>query len=105
MLTIAAASLEYVRVPVTATAAGLPVDPTSDSVAMAFMPNPTTQPGSGDWHTASWDTGTFGGRYIAQCLIGPGGGVQLNPATWWVWVKIVDSPEVPVRAAGTLQII
>lgn len=38
-------------------------------------------------------------------LVGPEGGVvDRPPASYSVWVKVTDSPEVPVRRAGQLQV-
>lgn len=105
-LTIPTGSLEYVRVPVYAEAAGAQVDPTGDTVQMAFMPGSQT-PEAGDWKSATWDsdTSTTPATYRAQCLIGPSGTVTLNRGTYTVWVKITDSPEVPVRPVGSLKVI
>lgn len=103
---ISASSLEYVMVPVYAMASGAVVNPTSDAVAMAFMSS-TAAPSSGDLKTASWETDatTEPDTYIARCLVGSGGAVTLTAGTYSVWVKITDSPEVPVRRAGLLKVI
>lgn len=103
---ISTASLEYVRVPVSATASGAAVNPTSGTVQMAFIDG-TSAPASGDWKTASWETdsGTEPDTYYARCLVGTGGAVTLTAATYSVWVKVTDSPEVPVRRAGLLRVI
>jgi hypothetical protein len=98
-----AVSLEYVRVGVAATAGGAQVNPTNDVVQMAFV-SPTATPSTGDWKTASWDSGNTNGVYTALCLVGPGGTVQLPVGKYQVWVKITDSPEIPARPAGLLQI-
>lgn len=101
-LRISSLSTEYVRVPVTATKNGLPYDPTSSTVQMAF-PGYGVEPITGDWKSASWET--QGGNYWARCLIGPSGGtITLADGFYDVWVKIADSPETPVRRAGTLTI-
>ncbi len=106
VVTVPAISLEYVRIPVTAMVGGQSINPTSDTVQMAFLPTSTAQPASGDWKTASWDPApTTGGKYLAQCLIGPGGTVTLTAATWWIWVKVTDNPEVPIRSAAFIIVI
>jgi hypothetical protein len=98
-----ASSTMYVQVPVQATVAGVPYNPTADAVAMAFMPG-SSQPSSGSWNTGSWST-TAQGNYLAQVLVGPANsGVVLAPGTYAVYVRITDSPEVPVLPAGNLQI-
>jgi hypothetical protein len=103
---ISTASLEYVRVRVAATSAGAAVNPTSDAVSMAFIAG-AAAPVSGDWKTASWDTDatTTPVTYRAQCLVGPSGTVTLAAGTYTVWVKVTDSPEVPVRRAGQLRVV
>lgn len=101
---IAASSVEYVRVPVSATASGSAVDPTADTVQLAFMAT-ASAPSSGDWKTASWetDTGTTPDTYYARCLVGSA--VTLTAGTYTVWVKVTDSPETPVKRAGLLRVI
>jgi hypothetical protein len=103
--TISAASLQYVRVPVAAKVAGAVVDPTADVVTMAFMAGGT--PTTGDLKTASWETDptTSPPTYSARCLVGPGGAVTLTAGLWSVWVKITDSPEIPLLHAGSLRVI
>lgn len=93
-------SCQYVPVLVKAEAA----TPTSDTVQMAFVAS--GDPQSGDWNTASWaaqqNLPTTQG--IAQCLVGPGGTIALATGTYTIWVKVTDSPEVPVQVAGLLTI-
>lgn len=103
VLTLSMLSLEYVRVRVSATVAGSPVNPTGDPVQMAFI-TPGAVPGPGDWNTAGWDTAPTGGVYTAQCLIGPGGTITLPAGVYAVWVKITDNPEIPVRQAGAIRL-
>jgi hypothetical protein len=95
-------SLQYVPVQITVQV-GVP---TGDTVQFAFTTG-GADPQAGDWKTASWATNITGlpnGVYIAQCLVGPGGAVQLAAGTYQIWVKITDNPEVPVLKGGTLQI-
>ena len=96
-------STEYVQSAVSAVAAGVTVNPTTDAVAFAFVPVGST-PTSGDWHTGSWDTALATGTYLAQVLIGTGG-VTLAAGTYAAWVKVTDSPEIPVAQIGTIQIV
>lgn len=105
-MTMPATSLEYVRTRVDVTDdTGAAVDPTSDPVAMAFTAN-GADPVSGDWKTASWTTDATGARpvYRARCLVGPAGTVTLTAGLYAVWVRITDSPEIPVIPAGYLRI-
>jgi hypothetical protein len=93
-----------VQEPVAAFVAGVAIDPTSDVVAMAFTAV-GAKPGSGDWHTGSWDTAPAG-TYLAQCLVGPGsGGVTLSVGIYDMWVRVTDNPTIPVTQFGQLQIV
>ena len=106
MITRSVLSREFVSVAITATAAGSPVNPTSDAVEFAFTA-PATDPAPGDWKTGSWD-GTEprppGSAYIAHCLVGPGGTVELPVGRYTMWVRVTDNPEVPVIPFGLLHI-
>jgi len=102
---ISSASKEYVRALVSSVLNGAAHDPTGDVVTMAFTPlssgNDTT---GASWVAASWET--VSGSYYARCLVGPGGGVTtLTAGDYSVWVKITDSPEVPIKKAGTITVI
>lgn len=94
-------SKEYVRVKVSASEAGAAVDPTTDTVVMAF-PVHGVAPVTGDWKAASWETA--GSAFYARCLVGPSGTVTLAVGSYDVWVKVTDSPEVPAIKAGQLKI-
>jgi hypothetical protein len=101
---LSALSLEYVRVPVSATANGSVVNVSADVVQMAF-PASGIAPVVGDWKAASWETDAThptGPVYYARCLVGPSGTVALAAGTYDVWAKITDNPEVPARKAGVL---
>jgi hypothetical protein len=81
-------------------------NPTSDVVQFAFTPltYPETSPTSGSWVTGSWTTFP-GPAYWAQCLVGPAnGGTALSLGTYQAWLKITDSPEVPVLQPCLLTI-
>jgi len=101
-LSISSLSTVYVQVPVSATFNGIIHDPTADTVQMAFMTG-TAKPSGPDWHTGGWDTAP-GPVYSAQVLIGPSGGVSLAVGVYTVWLKITDSPEIPVDTVGFLTI-
>jgi hypothetical protein len=106
MDTLYASSLEYVRVPVRAEKSGAAYAPTGDTVQLAFLTS-AAAPSGGDWKTASWDTdsSTYPATYWAQCLVGPGGTTTLTAGVWTVWVKVTDSPEVPVKRAGQIKVV
>lgn len=103
---ISAASLEFVRVKVAARESGVDVDPTLDTVSMAFI-STGSAPGTADWKAASWETdaSTDPDTYYARCLVGTGGSAVLAADTYAVWVKITDNPEVPqLKAPGKLVV-
>lgn len=105
---ISSASTQYVRAivdPDFTTA----VNPTVYTVDMAFLSN-LVAPIAGDWKAASWEspveTDSCGaGVYRAICLIGPAGVVALTAGWYNVYVRITTPTEVPVLAAGRLQIV
>lgn len=105
MLTLSQLTREYVRVAVDAgrDAAGLLIDPTSLAVSMAFRTSGL--PVETDWKSASWATEK--GRYLARCLVGPGGApaTPLAVGRYDVYLRLTDNPEVPVRRVGALQIV
>lgn len=105
MLRISALSLEYVRVRVQASEAGAAVDPSGNTVVMAFVAEGVA-PVSGDWKTASWetDTTTNPDTYFARCLVGPAGTVTLTAGIYDVWVRVTDSPEIPAIRSGNVEV-
>jgi hypothetical protein len=98
-----ALSRDYVQVSTEAFSAGLPIDPTTDVVEMAFT-TVGDDPVAGDWKTGSWDTAP-GGTFLAQCLVGPSGTVTLTRGIYAAWVRVTDNPERPVAQVGQLQIV
>jgi hypothetical protein len=96
-------STEFVQVDVgVTTEAGTPGDPSGDVVQMAFA-RPGALPADGDWHTAAWVSTSAG--WAAQVLVGPqNGGIVLAPGPWVRFVKVTDSPEIPVRSVPGLTI-
>lgn len=105
MLNISTASLQYVPAQVSALKEGVPYNPTADTVYMAFTPgvSPTTPTSGFTFYLGSWDVAQ--GAYYALCLVGPGGTTQLASGIWTVWVKVTDNPEVPIVAAGQIQMV
>jgi hypothetical protein len=99
---------EFVRLPVSGKDSGVPVNPTTSTVKMAFIA-PDAQPTAGDWKNADWETdGTIQPPiYSARCLVGPTGGqLTLQPDTKYrVWAKLTGgtvSPEEPVLFSDVL---
>lgn len=102
-ISISHLSLQYVGVPVKALALdGTTFNPTGNTVQMAFMPQATQAPQNTDWQTAIWATrsGNILEPYAAECLVGPGGTIQLAIGTYIIYVKITSSPEIPVMQAS-----
>jgi len=99
-------STEDVNIPVNALRAGVSYNPTADTVQFAFMPTPTQVPQNSDWVSGSWDSvpSNVLYPYTAKCLVGPAGTITLGIGTYIIYVKITDSPEIPVRIAGQLQV-
>lgn len=94
-------SREYLPVQIVAEKNGNTYNPTGDTVQIA-VPVKNVEPVSGDWINGGWTT--EGTNYFARVVIGPGGDKVLTPGTYDVYVKITDSPEVPVIVAGKLII-
>jgi hypothetical protein len=94
--------VQYVGWFITATIAGATYNPTGDTVQFQFVPQGGTQ--GTTWVTGSWLT--VGTQYKAQCLVGPSPGVTgaLAAGSYTVFIKITDSPEVPVLEVGTLTV-
>lgn len=93
---ISSLTLEYLVTTVTA-----PVDPTADVVEFAFVA-PFTEPGALDWSAGQWVAGT---TYDARILVGPGGTVTLTEGDYNAWIRITDSPEIPVRCFDSLTVL
>lgn len=106
--TISGQSTIYVTSGITA-----PADPTSDTVAFAFLgpygsyteATAQTVTSTTTFTTGSWGTTqSYPTLYIAQCLVGPSGDVTLTTGSYAVWVKITSSPEVPILYSGPLVV-
>jgi len=103
---ISSLSNEYIKVAVDFTVAGVITDPTADVVQMAFLA-PGTDPTGPDWVTGSWESDTtIVGHPIryARVVVGPSGKVLVK-GSYVVWVRVTDSPEIPVKQAGLLQVV
>jgi hypothetical protein len=101
-------STEYIGVAITASDVSGATDLDEDVVEFAFMKvvgAGSGSPGSGDWHPGDWSI-QAPGIYVARCLVGPAnGGIALDGVgTYAIWIRIGDSPEVPVDRVGLLQL-
>jgi hypothetical protein len=97
-------SSEFIRSRVDAKENGVQVDPTGDAVSWAFETSKAAEPTS--FTSGSWETDNTGPDpvYYARIQVGPGGAIVLTDDTYWVWLKVTDAPEVPVRQVGKLVI-
>jgi hypothetical protein len=90
---------EFLKIPVLADEAGVPVNPTGLPVQIAFT-GLNTEPVEGDWKTGSWETA--GPNYFARIVVGPGSAVVLADGVYQAWTRIgnVGDTERPVKKAG-----
>lgn len=103
--TIVFGSTEYITINVSVQFPGLGISsPIADAVYIAVLTDPTAYPQSGDWNQAVWLTESS--PFMAGLLEGPGAQavIDLAVGTYYVWLKLVDDPEVPIIRAGTLNI-
>lgn len=104
-LSISQLSTEFVQIPVGVTINGSLYNPTADTVQFAFLTNPSAVPTSSNWVAGSWSNNNNAVYpYLAQCLVGTAGTVSLTAASYTIWLRVTDSPEIPVHQVGTLTI-
>lgn len=97
--TIPAVSTEYLHGPVTASAT---LD--TQTVEVAFVTPASAVPSDAtSWITATWEGGAATTR-TWRVLIGPGSAAPLAAGSYGVWVRITDTPEVPIRKHDILTI-
>ena len=108
-LQISVLTKQYIKIPLEPIkVAGVYVNPTADVVQMAFVT--TGVPAGGDWKSASWETDatTEPDTYTVRCLVGgtgTGATAELAAGSYTIWLKITDSPEVPVQPVGRLEVV
>ncbi len=94
---IEALSTEYIHIPVTSDG-----DVTAAPVSIAIVAR-GTEPDSGDWQNAAWKPNTTPPQ--ATVLIGPGTPFGLEQGSAYdVWVRVTESPEIPIRRAGSIYL-
>ena len=102
-------SLEYIRVQVSATDEnGAAIDPTSDPVALAFVPVGTPIDDSTSFTSGTWevnDADPPNRLYYARLLVGPTGEFEPTSGVMNVWVSITDNPEAPKLRAGAVTFV
>lgn len=94
-------SKEFVKSRIKAYEDGVLVNPTGDTVEMAFVPY-DQEPPVPSWQTSEWEVAN--GAFFARCLVGPGGTVTLTAGLYDVYVRINGAAEVPVLLAGRIAI-
>ena len=105
-LTQLAVSTEQVQVAISATLNGVQYNPTSDPVGFAVLVagSPPPDPISNQFVGGTWEVDS-GPVYWASILVGPlNGGTALTAGSYIAYVKITDSPAVPVKPAFYLII-
>lgn len=113
---IAAISLEEINVTWESGLAGTSTDPTGQAPGQAALPvqmafpvssgNASAPAGPATWYAATWLLGGTSTGYVAQCLVGPGGGVVTLTAglSYDVWSKVSGTPEIPAKFAGAQEV-
>lgn len=106
MLTIRKQSRKTIFSRITARQGGQYLDPTGDEVEATF----TAEGESLDdavWVAGTWqtDSTTTPPTYWAQCLVGPGGTVELDSGLYTLHFRITDDPEVPVLTSGLVRVV
>ncbi len=105
-------SVETVLIPwASLSAAGVLEDPTASTVEIGFSAGRETEPTT--WNAATWATSekirlSVGGTivetpYKASILVGTGA-TALAADLHAMWVRVTDSPEVPIRFAGFIEV-
>ena len=101
-----AQSVEYIRVRTSAVDEdGAAVDPTVDTVALAFIAEGDPIVASSTFVAGTWETDVSDPAsplYYARVLAGPGAAfVPAAGASYDVYIKVTDNPEIPIRRVGT----
>jgi hypothetical protein len=103
-----AQSKEYVRVSVLAVNEnGAAVNPTVDSVALAFIAEGDPVVASSTFIAGTWETDVSDAAspiYYGRVLAGPGAAyIPVAGTNVDVYIKVSDNPEVPIVKAGTMR--
>lgn len=108
-MTISVLSTEYILFPVLPTIGTETIDPTGNTVEVAIIDS--GNPEEDDWQTAEWELDGSDpvldddGNYLAKLLVGPGDdALTLALGTYKLWIRITDTPEIPVRQVGPLYV-
>jgi hypothetical protein len=80
-------------------------DPTGDVVQWAFTDGRQWPTSDTPWIDAEWEPGSTGNVARTRLLVGPENSGHVVPLGFYsAWVRITDTPEVPVKFAGYLTI-
>ena len=94
-------SREYIKVPVMSTTVGAQ-ELRGLPVKFAFLTDKLAEPAEGDWVAGSWEP--TGAVAVARCLVGPDA-KQLANGTYYVWTRVDQATERPVRQNETKLVI
>jgi hypothetical protein len=100
MLTMSRLTREFVHIDV-----GSDDDLTPTEASIAFVAEGQL-PTEGDWYAAELAP-VSESEWRASVLVGPGAdpGVTLPVGAYQTWVRLVDSPEMPVMPVGILEVL
>lgn len=101
---IRSTSVENILIPFRLLREGVYIDPTGLDVFVALSAAEDTDPVAGDYVAASWESVPEDETYWVAALVGPGADLDPGSGTWWAFVKVDDTPQVPVKVAGPFVI-
>lgn len=106
---LAASPAQDVLIRLAATENGITVNPTSDTVEVAFTNNGATPGGAGTaaWRTATWETDNTGPApaYDVVVTIGSSATGALTAGVYQTTVRVTHNPTVPWINAGPIKIV
>jgi hypothetical protein len=77
-----------------------------DALQIAVVDASDRSPAAPDWQTPTLIERPTSTTILVWLLIGPAGGVVLQPGRYRIWVKVTDVPEVPwVSSPQTFRIV
>lgn len=98
-----ALSQTRIRTTVSASTGGEVYNPLHTALAYAFLAGASARPTDADWKPGNWDVTSIR-SYVAECLVGPGGTVQLAKGRYYRWLRVTDpvAGEVVIGQVGML---
>lgn len=106
---LGASPSQDVLIRVAALESGLAVNPTADTVEVAFTNNGATPGGSGSaaWRTAAWETDNTGPApaYDVVVRIGSSATGALRAGIYQTTIRVTHTPTIPWIDAGRIKIV